>query len=51
LRACADYVATDTGDAFRMGLFLVIAAVILLIPLLALWWDDQRDRRQTPHRR
>jgi hypothetical protein len=27
-----------------MEIFLLIAAVILLIPVLALWIDDQRDR-------
>ena len=33
-----------------MEIILIIAAVILLIPVLALWIDDERDHMHTnPH--
>lgn len=46
---------TDSRNAGRahssyMEIMLLIAAVILLIPVLALWIDDERDRtRAKPH--
>jgi hypothetical protein len=33
-----------------MELFLIIAAVILLVPVLAIWMDDERDHlHPKPH--
>jgi hypothetical protein len=32
-----------------MEIALIIAAVILLVPVLALWLDDERDHRRQTH--
>jgi hypothetical protein len=32
-----------------MEIGLIIAAVILLVPLIALWADDERDHMHQPH--
>jgi nucleoside-diphosphate-sugar epimerase len=41
-------VVPDPADAQTVEIILVIAAVILLIPVLVLWIDDERDRMH-PH--
>jgi hypothetical protein len=32
-----------------MEIALIIAAVILLVPLVALWADDERDHKRQTH--
>ena len=34
-------------DKWRPSLGLVIFAVLLLVPVLAIWVDDERDRTHT----
>jgi hypothetical protein len=50
LRASTDGGSTRPKEAGLVEIILIIAAVILLVPMVALWIDDERTRTRAKTR-